>query len=273
MRRVSVSLILGTTILVVSSAFGAEAPRDESIRVLLLSGQNNHDWQQTTPKIKSILEASGQFAVEVDEHPQRLTSKRLQAFQVVLSNWNSYGSSPASGSIWPPAVRECYIEFVRRGGGHVVVHAGSCSFYDWEEYHKLTLATWQEGRTDHGSRHQFRVQIVATDHPIAKGFGHFNYFGELWHRPALQEDVTIIASAFSSKNHGGSGQQETVAVAKKFGEGRSFTLLLGHDAAEMENRGFAALLTRGTQWAATGETVARGEAKASRDSQTKRRDR
>lgn len=273
MRRVSVSLIFGTTILFVSSVFGAETPRDESIRVLLLSGQNNHNWQQTTPKIKSILEASGQFAVEVDEHPQRLTSKRLQAFQVVLSNWNAYGSSPASGSIWPPAVRECYIEFVRRGGGHVVIHAGSSSFYDWDEYHKLTLATWQEGRTDHGPRHQFKVQIVATDHPIAKGVGDFNFFGELWHRPALQEDVMIIASALSSKDHGGSGEQEPVAVAKQFGKGRSFTLLLGHDTAEMENSGFAALLTRGTQWAATGKTVAPGEANTPRNSRSNRRDR
>ena len=262
MRRVSASLIFGTTILFVSSAFGTETPHEKPIRVLLLSGQNNHNWRKTTPKIKSILEDSGRFVVEVEERPSRLTLKQLQSFQVILSNWNNFGASPEEDNDWPLVLKKSYVQFVRAGGGHVVVHAGSSSFYGWDEYHKLTLATWQEGRTDHGPRHQFNVRIVATDHPIGKGVGKFDYFGELWHRPGLQEDVTIIASAFSSKDHGGTGKQEPVAVAKQFGRGRSFTLLLGHDTTEMQNSGFTALLTRGTEWAATGKVA-----------ETKRRDR
>ena len=44
-------------------------------------------------------------------------------------------------------------------------------------------------------------------------------------------------------------------MVKQFGQGRSFTLLLGHGVDEMKNPGFAALLVRGTEWAATGRVT------------------
>lgn len=39
------------------------------IRVLLLSGMNNHDWQQTTPVLKKIYEDSGRFTVDIINTP------------------------------------------------------------------------------------------------------------------------------------------------------------------------------------------------------------
>ena len=37
----------------------AEAAAPAPLRVLLFSGQNNHDWKTTTPRLKSILTESG----------------------------------------------------------------------------------------------------------------------------------------------------------------------------------------------------------------------
>ena len=36
---------------------------DAKIRVLVIDGQNNHNWQQTTPVLKKILEDTGRFTV------------------------------------------------------------------------------------------------------------------------------------------------------------------------------------------------------------------
>jgi type 1 glutamine amidotransferase len=38
----------------------------------------------------------------------------------------------------------------------------------------------------------------------------------------------------------------------RFGRGRTFALLLGHDPASMDHHVFRWFLTRGTEWAATG---------------------
>jgi len=36
------------------------------LRILILTGENNHDWRATTPVLKNILEAGGLFAVDVE---------------------------------------------------------------------------------------------------------------------------------------------------------------------------------------------------------------
>ena len=43
--------------------------RDRRLKVLLIDGQNNHNWRATTPIAKQILEDSGRFAVEVSTTP------------------------------------------------------------------------------------------------------------------------------------------------------------------------------------------------------------
>jgi type 1 glutamine amidotransferase len=63
----------------------------------------------------------------------------------------------------------------------------------------------------------------------------------------------VLATAFSATEQQGSGRDEPVAWVRKFGQGRSFTLLLGHDAKAMESFGFQRLFQRGTAWAATGK--------------------
>jgi hypothetical protein len=47
----------------VACALAAQAPAP--IPVLLVSGANNHDWEWTTPEIKTVLEETGRFAVTV----------------------------------------------------------------------------------------------------------------------------------------------------------------------------------------------------------------
>src|SRR5512140_792408 len=97
-------------------AFAPSVPAmaDQPIRVLILSGQNNHEWKATTPKLKSILEPGGRFALEVTETPEKLDDATLSKFDVLLSNWNSFGLQNPN---WPSTAREAYVKFVREGHG------------------------------------------------------------------------------------------------------------------------------------------------------------
>lgn len=62
------------------------------LHILIFSGQNNHNWQATTPKLKAILENSGRFAVDVTEHPEQCDAATFQKYDVLLSNWNTFGN-------------------------------------------------------------------------------------------------------------------------------------------------------------------------------------
>ena len=75
-------MVCPTLIVVGADTCGAQSSSGPQ-RVLLLSGRNNHNWKETTPRIKSILEDSGSFLVDVLEHPEQLTPEMLRPFQVV----------------------------------------------------------------------------------------------------------------------------------------------------------------------------------------------
>ncbi len=258
-------LILIASSLVSLSPAGAANPAEEIIeavteaplRVLLLSGANNHNWKATTPEIKRILENSGRFEVDVLEQTHTMTAALLADYDVLVSNFNTFVArykSPRDPG-WTADTKQAYIEFVSRGGGHVVVHAGSSSFYNWPEYQDLVSTSFRVGQTDHGTRHEFPVRLDVSDHPITRGMSAFTTFDELWHDAPVPDDATILASAYSAPASRGSGHYESVAMVKPYGAGRSFTLLLGHDTRAMENSAFQTLLTRGTEWAATGNVT------------------
>jgi type 1 glutamine amidotransferase/HEAT repeat protein len=232
-------------------AAAPEAP----IRVLLFSGQNNHDWRQTTPKIKSILSSGGRFTVEVTERPDQCQAETLARYDVILSDWNTWGDVKVRE--WPAETREAFLAFLRKGGGHVVVHAGGASFFDWPDYQKITGGSWGKN-TGHGAIHAFEVKPVDPDHPITRGLEPFRITDELWHATDIRPGIKVLATAFSAREKGGSGRDEPVVFVTEFGAGRGLTLLLGHDAAAMEAPGFQALLRRGTEWAATGKVTITG---------------
>jgi len=48
----------------------APAVADEKIKVLIVDGQNNHDWRSTTPILLQALEGCGRFTVAVATSPQ-----------------------------------------------------------------------------------------------------------------------------------------------------------------------------------------------------------
>lgn len=235
----------------------APAPA-KSVRVLLLSGQSNHDWKSTTPKLKAVLEAGGRFAVQVTEKAGQLSARSLEPYDVILSNWNAYGLDPSTSG-WPPETRRAYLDFVRRGGGHVVVHAGSASFPDWEDYGRLTLATWKNGQSSHGPRHEFPVRFENAAHPVTAGLKPFTIFDELWNRPGVAAGVEVLASSFSAPDKEGTGQWEPTVLVGRFGKGRCVTVLLGHDAEAMDNPDYQALLRRCVEWAATGRVTSAAE--------------
>jgi len=116
----------------------------DPLDVLILSGQNNHNWRETTPAIHHILAQTGRFSVAVLDRPETMTPESVAGFDVIVSNWNTFVDDGVKE--WPEPARDALIEFVRDGKGFVSVHAGSSSFYDWETYQELVITSWKTRR-------------------------------------------------------------------------------------------------------------------------------
>ena len=113
------------------------------IKVLLLDGQNNHNWKATTPVMVKALEKDDFCKVTVSTSPPKNSpldawepwKPKFSNFDVTLTNYN--------GELWPEDLQKSLTNYVRKGGSFVVVHAANNAFSKWEEYNTMIgLGGW-----------------------------------------------------------------------------------------------------------------------------------
>lgn len=224
------------------------------IETLIITGANNHDWVRSAPRCRELLEETGRFKVTVTENPSELLSdsRAASAFDLFFVDYN--------GPAWDEDAKRNFVEAVRGGTGVCILHAADNAFDGWKEYEEICALCWREG-TSHGSYHTFDIQVTNPAHPITRGLPTVfkDHPDELYHRLVHMHNTPFeaIATAYSSPDSGGTGQDEPALVVKTYGKGRVFHCILGHvwEGGVMdtfENPDFQQLLQRGCEWAATG---------------------
>ena len=167
MRTLSSLLLLG---LLAGTAAPVAAADPPPIKVLVIDGQNNHAWPQTTPIIKKLLEDTRRFTVDVATSPPKLAlppkpkdatpedeekykaavadlekahraasekfRPELAKYDVVVSNYN--------GEPWGKELNADFEALLREGKiGFVVVHAANNAFGGWKEYNQMIGMGWR----------------------------------------------------------------------------------------------------------------------------------
>ncbi|MFO0888518.1 MAG: ThuA domain-containing protein [Isosphaeraceae bacterium] len=267
------------------AAFNVPASAEDPIRVLIVDGQNNHDWRKMTPPMKADLERSGRFLVDVATTPPPKSPASawesfhpdFRKYDVVLSNYN--------GEPWPQAAQKALEVYVAGGGGLAIIHAANNSFPDWPAYNKMIGLGWrgpsfgdrltidERGKVvrtpkgvgpgaGHGPQHPYTIVVREPEHPITRGMPAewLHAKDELYHgQRGPAEDMHILATAFSAKDKGGTGTNEPMIWVIPFGKGRVFTTVLGHvmgdENVAIRCVGFKTVMLRGTEWAATGKVT------------------
>ncbi len=268
MRAIRAALLAALAVELVSGA---------SIRTLLIDGpESQHD----TAAVKSILEASGAFQVDVLTTPAKGSAFQppFDKYKVVVLN---YG-----GDAWPLGVIAALDKYLQGGGGLVALPAADAAFPDWTEYNQIlgvsgapnrdqkagpiwfyhegnmafdSDARGPAGKAPHPDQ-PFAVTIRNTEHPVAKGVP------LVWMHAADTlagnlrgpgKNMVLLATARSDAARGGTGRDVPVLLAISYGKGRVFHTLLGHTAEGMACVGFQTMLERGAEWAATGKVTVR----------------
>ena len=273
--------LISTLLIIVCVPQSSMAKKRERIKVLIVTGQNNHYWKNSTPIFREILEDAGIFSVDVSTSPEK--GKDMSAFNPKFSSYDVVVLD-YNGDSWNAQAKTEFENFVRYGGGVVVIHAADNAFPEWKEYNKIIgLGGW-EGRDEksgpyvywkndgafydyspgnagsHGIQWEYPVKNRAPEHPIMRGVPMvwLHAQDELYDRlrgPA--ENMEILATAYSDKDTNGSGREEPILFTVKYGKGRIFHTVMGHVDQEMvislQCAGFVYTLQRGTEWAATGK--------------------
>lgn len=220
------------------------------VRILILSGQNNHDWNKTTPLLSYLYKKTKLFTVTITEHPDTLSYDSFRKFDLIVSNRNTW---PDTTSRLSPAWEADFIRYMNEGGAAVFIHAGASSFYEWEEYHKIGTGRWGK-ETSHGKPQKGKVCELSQEHPVTAGIRDFFITDEFWKKTDVHPDAKAIASVSWTDEESGEQFTEKAVFTNSYGKGRSFYTILGHDARAMLNSGFQTLLLRGSLWAARRDT-------------------
>lgn len=297
-----------------------------NLKALIIDGENSHGiWPKSTFMMKSYLEETGLFEVDiarkrftwigphhngieetndindllviyplnddVDREAQNEPkhdpdfNPNFSKYDVVINNlgWKS--------SELPATTKANFDDYIKNGGGLVVVHGANNAWGQWEAYNNMIgLGAWggrdvesgpyvfyntkgDEQRDtskgicgSHGKQHEFQIQTRALAHPIMKGLPKvwLHTKDELYERmrgPA--KNMTILATAYSdstgnaliNKKNKRTGRHEPILMAIDYGKGRVFHSTLGHMDYSMESVGFITTFQRGAEWAATGRVT------------------
>lgn len=301
MFRVILILLTFSPLLVHTDACHA-APK---LKALIVDGQNNHKlWPKTTAMMKQYLEDTGVFHVDVARtaftvngeaelaaYPiEGVTStpvKRARtdpnfnpefgAYDVVICNMG-HGAAR-----WPRETEMAFEEWMKAGGGLVIVHAADNSFPKWPAWNEMIGIGGWGGRSEkdgpyvytnddgdiirdaskgrggnHGKQHEFSVVIRDAGHPITQGLPTewLHTKDELYDRlrgPAL--NMQLLATSYSDPATGGSDRHEPMIFTVSYGQGRVFHTPMGHADYSQECVGFITVLQRGAEWAATGKVT------------------
>jgi putative membrane-bound dehydrogenase-like protein len=249
------------------------------ISVLVVGGQNNHDWKVGNEFLLTLLNSSGFSAVESNTPPKGASAEawatwdpQFEKYQCVVLDYN--------GDMWPVAVKKAFEKYVSDGGSVVVVHAANNSFTGWVEYEKMVGLLWRhtfygaslylddsgtvirepagKGRSSgHGKQWEWQVTVRDAQHPITAGMPPVwkHVKDELYHgQRGPAENVNILLSAFDDAKQGGTGKHEPVLWWVPYGKGKVVTNVMGHvgeSSGPLACVGFQTVFLRSIEWLVT----------------------
>jgi predicted DNA-binding protein with PD1-like motif/type 1 glutamine amidotransferase len=240
------------------------------IAVLIVTGQNGHNWRGTTPLLRKILEDTGKFDVRVMEEFRGAGPETLAPYDLVVLNYFERGRPELQ---WGDRANAAFLDFVRSGKGVVVYHFSMAAFDGWKEYEKLSGGNWRPNNGHHSATHNFVVDVKDREHPITKGlklsFPQTNdelYANLRWqpagsyHVLATAYDDHALYQASRTDSRApqpleGPGVNEPMLWTVDYGKGRVFVTALGHDVEQVQTPAFVTTFARGAEWAATGKVT------------------
>jgi len=235
------------------------------MQVLIITGQNPHDWRATTPSLRKTLDDTEKFETRVVEEFRGSGPEILAPYDVVIVNYY-VGNNPKNR--WGERADTALTDFVRNGKGLVLYHLSLGAFDGWTDYEKMSGGNWRPNQGHHSPQHDYALDIKDPDHPIMSGFKtplmikNDELFANLRWQP--EGSYHVLATAYDDHSRYGAqdkqtkvgaGTDEPILWTTQFGKGRVFNIALGHGPEDTENPEFKAIFMRGVEWATTGKVT------------------
>jgi putative membrane-bound dehydrogenase-like protein len=244
----------------------------EPLRIFIRGGKKSHapgahEHEQFVKDWVPLLNERGAKASGSLEFP---TKEQLEQTDVLILH------AQEAGNIKIGEERKNLTEFLKRGGGLVVLHAAAVSRdHDW--FKGIIGGSWHFGQTK-WLEAPMSLYFTDRDNPITREISNFDLDDEIYYDMDMLPDVNILAAAYTPKaaDTGGKGNKEAQqraaeAVAKRKAVNiydiqpqmwtyekdgyRAFTSIPGHWYKNFSHVGLRTAILRGIAWAGKRENV------------------
>ncbi len=264
------ALITGALAGLVTAQQPAAPAAPPKTQVLIVTGQNGHNWKGTTPILRKILEDTEKFEVRVIEEVRGAGPETFAPYDLVVLNYFERGRQELK---WGEKANTAFLDYLRAGKGVVVYHFSMAAFDGWTDYEKISGGNWRPNNGHHSATHDFNVDIKDQEHPITRGLKlqlpqtNDELYANLRWQPTgsfhvlatANDDHALYAASRTDSRApqplNGPSADEPMLWTTQYGQGRVFVTALGHDVAQVQTPTFMTTFARGAEWAATGNVT------------------
>jgi type 1 glutamine amidotransferase len=242
------SLLFAAALLLVSSAFGADAPKP--IKVLLVAGGCCHDYESQKKILSEGISqrANVTFAVVHEDAPKGQDARNHRVSIYEKPNWWSGYDVVVHNECFGAVADDAFVEGIaaahKAGVPAVMLHCSSHS-YRAAKTDEWRMAVGITSRS-HEKRRDLEIKATNATHPVMKGFPStwLNRQDELYKNEKIWPNVVPLAHAYGEETK----QDHVVIWVNTYGNARVFSTTLGHGNDTMKDPVYLDLVTRGLLW-------------------------
>ena len=215
------------------------------MKLTVLSG-GGHPYEESTPLLESFLRDAG-HDVTVTEDSAVLLTEDFRAGDALVFNTRRVDDLTLI-----EAERSAMTQFIGGGKGFVCIHIATEVPESWPEYHDITGGGWVRGYSNHPPYGQFAVSVKDPSHPGVAGVGDFVTNDENYCRLAFLpgNEVFLTAKVDGSEytDDGADTATNPLGWTRRYGNGRVFVNLLGHNGLSFQTPEFQRIVLNGVDW-------------------------
>ncbi|HYF37965.1 MAG TPA: PVC-type heme-binding CxxCH protein, partial [Prosthecobacter sp.] len=260
---------LFTAALALLCTIASFSPAAEPLRVFIRSGEKSHgpgahDYPSFLRDWVPLLNERGAKATGKSGFP---TKEELDQTDVLILH------AQEAGNVNIGEERKNLQDFLTRGGGLVVIHAGAVS-RDPDWFKSVIGGSWRHGQTKwlEGPMHLY---FTDRENPITKDCSNWAMDDEIYYDMDILPEVRVLAGAYTPKPAGARNEQAAKRASELTGGGkkvsiydiqpqmwmyekgsyRAFVSLPGHYYKNFSRPNYRAILLRGIAWAGKRDNV------------------
>ncbi len=232
------------------------------MKLLVITG-GRHPYEESTPVLEGFLKGAGHDVTVSEDASVLADSAGMNAYDALVFNTRRENAADFAELELSRGEQNSIKDFIRNGKGFVCLHISGCGSDYWSDYLEITGGGWVSGASYHPPYGNFTVNVSNPGHQGVRGVSDFSTDDELYMGIDYQEgnDVFITGTSEGGTYPWGPGRVPTNMPAgtfplgwtRKYGNGKVFTLLLGHDSRSFQTPEFQRIVLNGVDWATAGD--------------------